>query len=79
MAKLITPESIAFRATITEGEIRQRMADELLEQIGGIGPDGKWLPGVDVKVTRGDSRKGGYSIEVTGPVPARMLLPRATE
>lgn len=79
MGKLISPESISFRATITEDDLRQRMADEVLEQIGGLGPDGKRNPGVTVRVTRGDSRKGGYSIEVSGPLPVRMLLPRGGE
>jgi len=80
MIKLISPDSISFRATVTEDEIRQRMADEVLEQIGGLDPaTGKRLPGITVKVTRGDSRKGGYSIEVSGPAPARIFLPRAGE
>lgn len=79
MVKIIAPDSISFRATVTEEEIRQRMADEVLEQIGGVGPDGKRLPGISVKVTRGDSRKGGYHIEVSGPAPARIFLPRAGE
>lgn len=76
MAKMIRPDSISFRATVTEDEIRQRMADEVLEQIGGMDPQtGKPLPGIKVSVKRGDSRKGGYSIEVSGPAPARILLP----
>lgn len=79
MGKLISPESLSFRATITEDDLRRRMADEVLEQIGGLGPDGKRNPGVTVRVTRGDSRKGGYSIEVSGPVPFQMLLPRGGE
>jgi hypothetical protein len=79
MVKLIAPDSISFRATVTEDELRQRMADEVLEQIGGLDPSGKRLPGVTVKVSRGDSRKGGYSIEVSGPAPARIYLPRGGE
>jgi hypothetical protein len=75
MAKLIAPDSISFKATVTEEEIRKRMADEVLEQIGGLAPDGKRRPGITVRVTRGDSRKGGYSIEVSGPVPAQILIP----
>lgn len=80
MVKLISPDAISFRATVTEDEIRQRMADEVLEQIGGIDAvTGKRLPGISVKVTRGDSRKGGYHIEVSGPAPARIFLPRSGE
>lgn len=79
MVKVIAPDSISFRATVTEEEIRQRMADEVLEQIGGLTSDGKRLPGISVKVTRGESRKGGYHIEVSGPAPARIFLPREGE
>lgn len=76
MIKLIHPETISFRATVTEDEIRERMAQEVLSQIGALGPDDKPLQGVKVKVTRGPSRAGGYAIEVSGPAPARILLPR---
>lgn len=54
MVKIIKPNSISFRASVTEEEIRNRMADEVLEQIGGLDGDGKRLPGISVKVTRGD-------------------------
>lgn len=74
--KLIAPHTIAFTASVTEQEIRDRMAMEVLEQIGGLGPDGKPLPGIKTVVHRGDSRKGGYTITVTGPAPARLALPK---
>ena len=35
--------------------------------------------GVTVKVRRGESRKGGYTIDVTGPAPARLRLAAAAE
>lgn len=79
MVKLIHPETISFRATVTEDEIRHRMAHEVLEQIGGLGPDGKKLPGISVKVNRGTGRAGGYTIDVSGPAPARIFLPREGE
>lgn len=79
MAKMISPDTISFRATVTEDEIRQRMADEVLEQIGGLGPDGKPLPGIRAKVNRGAGRGGGYTIDVSGPMPARIYLPKAGE
>lgn len=75
MVRLIKPDTIAFSATVSEDEIRNRMADEVLEQIGGLDADGKRLPGIHVTVKRGDSRKGGYTISVSGPAPARILLP----
>lgn len=77
MIKLIKPDTIAFHASITEDELRQRLADEVLEQIGGLDESGKRLPGIKVEVRRGESRKGGYSISVSGPAPVRlsMLLP----
>ena len=76
MVRIIRPDTIAFRATVTEEELRQRIADEVLEQIGGLDADGKRLPGIAVKITRGDGRKGGYAIDVSGPAPARIMLPR---
>lgn len=74
--KLIAPQSIAFTATVTEDEIRERMAMEVLEQIGALQPDGTPAPGIKWKVTRGTGRAGGYTIAVTGPAPARLQLPR---
>ena len=73
--KLIAPQSIAFTAQVTEDEIRERMALEVLEQIGGLGPDGKPLPGISWTVRRGAGRAGGYTINITGPMPARIALP----
>ncbi len=72
--KLITPQSIAFTARVTEDEIKERMAMEVLEQIGGLDPSGKPLQGIEWKVTRGDSRKGGYLIQISGPAPVRLAL-----
>lgn len=73
--KLIRPETISFRAVVTEEQIRERMGLEVLEQIGGLDADGKRLPGITVKVNRGNGRAGGYTIDVSGPMPARILLP----
>lgn len=75
--KMIAPQTIAFTAGVTEEEIRERMAFEVLEQIGALGEDGKPLPGVKWSVTRGSGRTGGYHINVTGPAPARLSLPRS--
>lgn len=80
MAKMIRPESIAFKATVTEEEIRARMVEEVLESIGGLDLESrKPLPGIRTHVTRNSSRVGGYNIEVTGPMPARIFLPRPGE
>lgn len=76
MAKLISPETISFRATVSEEEIRERMAEEVLAQIGGLDSDGKRLPGIVVRVNRGSGRAGGYTIDVSGPAPARIFLPK---
>ncbi len=76
MARMISPDTISFRATVTEDEIRKRMAEEVLEQIGGMGVDGKPLPGIQAKVNRGTGRTGGYTIDVSGPMPARIYLPK---
>ncbi len=74
---LITPDRISFSATITEEDLRDRMKLEVLEQIDGIGIDGKPKPELQVTVKRGESRKGGYTITVTGAAPSRLFLPRS--
>jgi hypothetical protein len=76
MVKMIKPSTISFRAVVTEQEIRDRMAAEVLEQIGGLDVDGKPLPGITVNVKRGDGRAGGYTIDISGPAPARIYLPK---
>ena len=77
MIKIIKPDTISFRARVTEEEIRARMALEVLDQIGGLDEDGKKLPGITVNVRRGEGRAGGYTIDISGPMPPRMLLPKA--
>lgn len=63
--KLITPDTIAFTAEISEAELRDRLRLP--------------IPGVDVRIYRGASRKGGYRIYASGPAPARLRLPRPEE
>lgn len=77
--QLITPQSIAFTAQVTEDEIRERMALEVLEQIGALDEKGKPHPGIKYSVRRGSGRQGGYVIEVQGPAPARLALPHITK
>jgi hypothetical protein len=79
MVKIIKPDTISFRASVTEQEIRDRMAQEVLEQIGAVDENGKKLPGITVNVRRGEGRAGGYTIDVTGPAPARIMLPRSVD
>lgn len=75
MIKMIKPETIAFKATVTEEEIRTRMVLEVLEGIGGLDAEtGKPLPGISWKVTRNQARSGGYNIEITSPMPARITM-----
>lgn len=75
MAKMIRPESIAFKATVSEEEIRARMVEEVLEGIGALDLETrKPLPGIRTHVTRNTSRAGGYNIEVTSPMPARITM-----
>ena len=73
--KMNAPQTIAFTAQVTEGEIRERMAMEVLEQIGALDESGKPAHGVSYTVHRGNGRAGGYTIRVTGPAPARVSLP----
>lgn len=74
--QIIKPDQITFTARISEEELRKRLADEVLEQVGGLDADGKRVSGIRADVRRGDGRSGGYTITVSGPAPARMLLPR---
>ncbi len=75
MVKLIKPDLIAFKAYVSEDDLRARMTEEVLEQIGGLDTNGKPMLGLKVSVRRGDGRQGGYTIEVSGPAPARIMLP----
>lgn len=77
--QLITPQNVAFTATVTEEEIRKRMAYKALEQIGGLDADGKPFPGISWSVARGSGRAGGYTIKINGPAPKRLALPRGDE
>ena len=79
MVKLIRPDTIAFKAAIAEEELRERMRLEVLEQINGLDPAGRPLPGLTVRITKSRNRAGGYEIEVSGPAPAQILLPRGGE
>lgn len=72
--KLITPDTIAFNAQISEDELRERLAFEVLGQIDALDVDGKPLPGIEWKVLRGKGAKAGYTIEVKGPAPARIAM-----
>lgn len=77
--KLITPNAIAFKASVTEEELRHRMSLEVLEQINGLDGEGRPLPGLKVSITRNGAKRGGYDIEISGPAPARIMLPRPGE
>ena len=71
---LITPDTISFTARISEDDLRRRMVKEVLAGINGLDENDKPVKGIVTKVTRGTH--GGYVIEVTGPAPARIFLPR---
>lgn len=73
MVDLITPDTIHFEARISEDELRRRMELEVLEQINGIDESGRRRDGLSVKTARGTH--GGYVISVSGPAPARIMLP----
>lgn len=71
--KLIQPQTVRFVAKVTEDELKERLAAEVLDSIGALGPDGKPALGVTTTVRRGQGRAGGYTIEVSGPMPGRLL------
>lgn len=72
--KLIYPEQITFTARITEPELRERLAKEVLDGIGAIDGEGNAAPGVKYHVNRNSGGHGGYTITVQGPMPARMRI-----
>lgn len=61
---------------VTEDEIRERMALEVLDQIGALDQDGEPLPGIAWTVRRGTGKKADYTIHVTGLAPVRLALGR---
>lgn len=61
---LIDTNIIIHSGSIDEDALRQRMAMDAIEQAGWIGPDGTPVNGVTWSIHRGESRKGGYKIEV---------------
>lgn len=78
MVQMIVANEISFRAHVSEDELRARMEREVLDQINGIDPTtDKVRKGLKVKTTRGSH--GGYTIEVSGPAPAQIMLPRSGE
>lgn len=64
----------AFTATITEDEVKQWLLEEVLAKLGGLNPDGSMPDGISFTIRRGDSRKGGYTVQIHGPAPTRLLL-----
>lgn len=74
LMKPLMPKTIAFTAAITEDELRKRLVEEVLDNMGALNPDGTIPDGITWAVTRGDSRKGGYTVEIRGPAPARLML-----
>jgi hypothetical protein len=48
---LIRPDTIQFTASVSEDEIRDRMALEVLESIGALDGDGKPLAVISIALT----------------------------
>ncbi len=70
----LMPKTIAFTSTITEAELRQRLVEEVLDNMGALNADGSTPEGITSKVSRGDSHKGGYIVEIIAPMAPRLLL-----
>ncbi len=76
MKNILKPKNATVTVSISEEELRQRLADEFAAEVGLIGPDGKRRPGVEITVRRGESRKGGYTISAKQDLQlTRQLLP----
>lgn len=62
---LIDPNVITHHGEICEGELRERMLAEAIEQAGWMGEDGRPINGVTGTVHRGEGRRGGYRVTVS--------------
>lgn len=71
---LLRPHEICFRAQISEQDLRQRMADEVMQSIGALDENGKPLKGVQFDVRRCEGRSGGYTITVKGPMLVTAMI-----
>jgi hypothetical protein len=63
--KLIETHVMTVELQISESELRQRMARELLETANWIDPDGNPMAGVTTSIQRSRRRGEGYILRAT--------------
>jgi hypothetical protein len=61
---LIDSTIINYVVSVTEADLRQRLADQVIDDLGLRRGDAL-APGTSVKVLRGEGGKGGYRVQVT--------------
>jgi hypothetical protein len=64
MTNLIDTSIVTHEIEVSEDELKARLAREVCTALGCYGADGKLRPGIEVKVLRGEARKGGYRVRV---------------
>lgn len=73
---LIETTVITYETSVTEEQLRARLANEVMEGLGLL-RDGTQAPGCSVTVLRGDGRKGGYRVRITRDM-TKDTTPRLT-
>ena len=63
---LIDSTIITYEVTVSEDDLRKRLSDQVVDDLGlrRTTPTGL-PPGTHVTVLRGDGRKGGYRVQIT--------------
>lgn len=62
---LIDPNVVTHQGSISEDELRRRLVREAIEQAGWIGDGGLPIVGVTARITRGQGKAGGYTVQVS--------------
>lgn len=69
---------ITHEVAVTEEDLRARLLAEVMAGLGLTAEDGKPRPGVTGRVLRGESRRGGYRVQVTRDM-TKDTTPRLTK
>jgi hypothetical protein len=62
--RLIDSTIITYEITVSEDDLRQRLADQVIDDLG-LRRETGLAPGTTIKVLRGDGRSGGYRVQIT--------------
>ena len=64
-APLMNTTIVTYEVSITEDQLRARLAQEVMAHFGLLTATGTPAPGVSPKVLRGDGRIGGYRVRIS--------------